>query len=499
MIAKDVMKGINFGDIDGLYDPLIKENFVDLGAVDQIFNKDKFFVIGRKGTGKSALYKYIHDTKYEQGNMISNFSFKHFPFEKLLELSDDSFSRPNQYQSIWRNIILNGYANLIVQNQTCVENKYFLELKEYIELSFGNNLKDLHKKVTTEASKDSEGLQWKPFKRVGYNSSLESSKSSTYDISNTDLTILNERLFDTIESYLLTADETRYFIQFDQLDDNYNLYTAEDKYFQAIISLFKSTYDINQLFRSKNIKSRVVVYLRSDIFFKINSYDPDSARWDNYRVDLNWSIKSRSDWRNSGLEQIIDRRLINSFPKIKTNMYRLMRDSEIKLESKGARIHPFKYIVHRSFHRPRDIIQFYIKIQDQIRDTDELNFRTIKDAEKEYSLWLLSELENEIAPRISDVDALYELLRSLGRGFYSISTFKDSYKRYNDRIGLSADELLEYLYSVGIIMNINPRGKNTEYYSIIRNERSRLNRDLKIMTHEGFYFGLYTSQSLNRR
>ncbi|MBJ8193516.1 hypothetical protein JDS79_43120, partial [Bacillus cereus] len=76
-----------------------------------------YFVIGRKGTGKSAIYNWIRGQQYNKSALISNLSFKEFPFEKLLKLSDENFSKPNQYQSIWRNIILSEIAHLITLDQ----------------------------------------------------------------------------------------------------------------------------------------------------------------------------------------------------------------------------------------------------------------------------------------------------------------------------------------------------------------------------------------------
>src|SRR5690606_1511672 len=150
---KDLIKQVDFGDIDGLYDPKLVENYMDFGHSDQIVNKNIFFVLGRKGTGKSALYSYIQKIQGDKGILVSNLSFKNFPFEKLLELTDDNFSKPNQYQSIWRNIILSEYAKLIVTDQSCPHDDIFKELKKYVDYVFGTDLIDLHKKVTKSAEK----------------------------------------------------------------------------------------------------------------------------------------------------------------------------------------------------------------------------------------------------------------------------------------------------------------------------------------------------------
>lgn len=101
-----IFKAIDFGAIDGLNDKHLSSYFLDKNYWSKIINGKEFFVIGRKGTGKSAIYTWLFEQQYNKGILIENLSFKNFPFEKLLRLSDDDFSKPNQYQSIWRNIIL---------------------------------------------------------------------------------------------------------------------------------------------------------------------------------------------------------------------------------------------------------------------------------------------------------------------------------------------------------------------------------------------------------
>ena len=45
----------NFGDIDGMYDPNLESYFIDWNYWNKIVDNYRFFIIGRKCTGKSAL------------------------------------------------------------------------------------------------------------------------------------------------------------------------------------------------------------------------------------------------------------------------------------------------------------------------------------------------------------------------------------------------------------------------------------------------------------
>ncbi len=106
MNAITALLGTDFGNPDGLYDANLENYFLDQSYWENIVLNNTYYVIGRKGTGKSAIYNWIANRQIEKNILISNLSFKNFPFEKLLKLSDDDFSRPNQYQSIWKNLVV---------------------------------------------------------------------------------------------------------------------------------------------------------------------------------------------------------------------------------------------------------------------------------------------------------------------------------------------------------------------------------------------------------
>jgi len=494
---------VDFGDIDGLYDPKIEEYFIDYEFQDAILRRNIYFIIGRKGTGKSALYNWLRKNQIENNNLITNLSFNNFPFERLLTLSDDAFAKPNQYQSIWRNIIYSEIASLLVQDQTNPIDDALRELKRYTSYTFGDDLTELHKQVTKTTEKTDSGLAFKPADFLSLSSGRSKSKEMELYDGAQNITKINARLDLVIRDYLKRHPNRQYLLQFDQLDDNYTSFIDNANYTQCIISLFKSIYDINQRFRSENIPVKSVAYLRSDIYNKIDQFDAESARWDQFKLNLNWAIINKDDWYNPKLRQVINKRIELSVPQIvNTDPFGVIFDNAaIRLvDERGRSQDVFKYIIHRTFQRPRDLIQFCIKVQEECRTSSKLYHRTIKNAEKEFSLWLLSEIENEIAPLIRDVDALYELLRLMGRNAYSLGDFKKRYSRFAQSLKFDAEELLRILYSFGIVFNINFKSKgNTEIFSVIRNDRSVFNRDLKIATHNGFYQGLYTSKFLARQ
>jgi hypothetical protein len=420
---------------------------------------------------------------------VSNLSFKNFPFEKFLKLSDDDFSRPNQYQSVWRNIILSEISKHIVLDEQKEVDETYKEINKFVTHKFGNDLNDLHKKVTKQATKTNSGLF---LQGSGIGVTTESEKELGDEISN--ITLINSRLEELIKNYLKTRKTSRYIIQFDQLDDNYTTYINNDAYFQSIISLFKVVYDLNQTFYQINVPVKIIGYLRSDIFYEINNYDAESARWDQHKLQLNWAIINRSDWDDPALLKLLNKRILRSLPDFtKENpFFKIFNPDYISLLNNGKKQSVFAYMVRRSFHRPRDIVQFCIKIQEDSRKWQKLNTKNVLDAEKEYSSWLLGEVANEFGPLVNDKNKLYEFLRNLGDRYIAFDTFKRNYLPFESKVGLDTENLLKLLYRLGIIFNVNLNSREKEYFSIIRNEKSSFNSNMSILLHPGFNKGLHT-------
>ena len=111
-----MLSQIDFGDIDGSGEPKLDQYFLDNDYWNRVVEKKTFFVIGRKGTGKSSIYRMIGEQAAKKGVLIENKDFGDFPFERLLKLDDDNFAKPNQYQSIWENLILNIFAKMLSDN-----------------------------------------------------------------------------------------------------------------------------------------------------------------------------------------------------------------------------------------------------------------------------------------------------------------------------------------------------------------------------------------------
>jgi hypothetical protein len=476
---------VDFGSIDGLRERKLDKYFVDFDYWKNIVKDRKMFVVGRKGSGKTALYRWLKSTGTNKGVLVANLSFSDFPYEKLLSLSDDSYDRPNQYQSIWKYLILSELARLIVSDARSVPNEYFMQLKGFIELVYGDIITDLYKRSVNEVE----------VKHTGIDKSLvmkrENGSTTTIDSRSAELTEVNKRLHEVICSYLKIASGRTFLVQFDQLDDNYNRYQDFEKYIQSIISLFKTLYSLNCVYETGNMGVHIIAYLRKDIYDAIPSRDAESAKWDSCVYHMKWTIRRPTEIAKSRLLQVVTKR-INASLKMPNS------DSAFgdlfDASSPAGDIGAMKYICDRSFYRPRDVLQFCIKLQDEVNRSGTLDSYTWRDAEEQYSQWFFNELQNEINTKIFDMSELKKLLRDMATKRHSYDEYLHIYEKYKDSIKHHPQDLAEMLYKYGVLENIDEKGDMSNYYSILLSEQSEFNPNLLMCVHRALRPALASPQ-----
>ena len=488
------LRKIDFGEIDGYGDPNLEKYFLDNGYWEQIVNDKVFFVVGKKGTGKSAIFRMIENESSKKGAIVVNKDFGEFPFEKLLTLNDDSFSKPNQYQTIWKSVIFNLFIQAIAK-LTVENNDYYRQIVAYRDMFLGDAI-DLHKDIVSKTTKKEGNLSLQNIIGGvgGIGGSFGSETYQSYKLCNENITIVNSRLSDLIVNYLITtASESKIIIQFDRLDDNYNQYQAIEEYYQAIISLFKVVYNFNQLLRSKNIvNAKVVLYIRSDIIKAIASRDAESARWDDFRFDLNWRVNNMREANQSDLYKMVEKRIHASGREFVGKTFNDIFDIDAKTR-KACNIRDlFKSLVLQTLFRPRDLICLLKTLQKEILRAGKFEEPVYKETLKKYSNWLVNtEIANEINPVLrDDYKYVIELLRLCGSKEISVKVFTERYNSVKHTFNLNPLDLLEYLYGVGIIENTwKDKNGTTMHRSIFRNEGD-FDRNLQLRIIPSVWSGL---------
>ena len=100
--------------------------FWSVKEVAQIQTGEKYFVIGRKGSGKTAICEHFNQLR--QHDVFSEkLSFKNFPFNELYSHKNQKFTTPNQYITLWKYLIYSSVCRLMLKNEA-VDSKLRTEL-----------------------------------------------------------------------------------------------------------------------------------------------------------------------------------------------------------------------------------------------------------------------------------------------------------------------------------------------------------------------------------
>lgn len=444
--------------------------------VECITNGDKCYVIGRKGSGKTAISEFL--LKKESDSFSEKLSFKNFPFNELYSLTNSQYTAPNQYITIWKYLIYSFICRMMIKNEG-IDSSLRSELDKF----YGTNpITSLPRTV-----------QYWTKKEVSF--SLAGVLKGNFARENPELAALSwiERsniLEDIIMQYL---DDSKYYIIFDELDEDYRDVTnvAEFKnYSNLITSLFKAVQDIKSVFRNGNNNIFPIIFLRDDIYSLIK--DTDKNKWSDFKIDLNWNeykIKSMLAYRIS--------KAINPDGEIlpfKSAWDKLFFRKNVSKGNQGKKqVDSFDFIAGSTQLRPRDFIRY---IQVCAEDTLNLGYnhihpKTIKFADKSFSNYLKDEIIDEIHALLPDINNIFQIISQIRKQSFSVAEFKEAYNIYLERGTIkekNVDYVLQTLYDFSVLGN-QPKQKTTQIFRYL-NREARINVKEYLVVHRGLFKSL---------
>lgn len=147
---------VNWGEDDATGDTGLRDYFVEIPEYKEIIAGNIRYVIGRKGTGKSAIAEKIKidaDDKYDW--FYCDLSFKDFPLGSLRSLEDKSQSGKAKYIPIWTFLIYTKLISLILKDESC-NNEYARELRDFLNKNFPSSdigFTEIIKNITEKKAK----------------------------------------------------------------------------------------------------------------------------------------------------------------------------------------------------------------------------------------------------------------------------------------------------------------------------------------------------------
>lgn len=453
--------------------------FYSVNGLDGLTDGSTSSVLGRKGSGKTAIAEHIRGMS-DYSTVVINLSFKNFPFNEVYKFSDDRYTRPSQYMTFWKYVIYSAVCGKMAESAS-IDPDITSDLARHFRADIDSGLARSVQRVTDFGV----GLEI-----AGVGGNLSGARAR---IENETPWVERVRILeDVVNRYI---DDRVYYVVFDELDEDYKDVLDVDvssKYFDLLIGLYKATHDLRRNMSAK-AKVRPVVFLRDDIFDLMR--DNDKNKWWDSALTLNWTEGSLQGLVGFRLSRALASR---GDPLSFNEISQLFFASETT-RAGGLRQHRpvFKHILSKTLMRPRDVISFLRECAKEALDGEEMKVspRMLGAAESRYSARLRREFIDEIQAAVPYINDVFEVLAKQRKQLFSFREFGSKYDQFmrdrGDLEPVSFDHLCKILFHYSVIGN-QPSQRNANIFKYKQPE-AQLNTAEKAVLHPGLLKSLQIS------
>lgn len=453
----NTLESINdFGAIDAENDKRLIDYFYHTTIINELLEYQKSIIIGRKGSGKTAIYKFLEK---EKGDHFSALLFNDYPWKLHDKYKNTIVTERESYINSWTFYFHIEIFKRIFAVKKEVLNKSALKeinrLERWVKKNWGSSKFD-HKEVMTPHKKRFR-FTFNP-QIMGNSLGSISRDLETKDNLSGTLSEYNKK-FGYILNELIQYLPEEIILAFDELDLAYN--PDDVNYKNRLIGLLLTTYSF---YKSYPNKIKIFVFLRSDIFNILEFQDKNKIK-DNMVEFLDWESDSAAS--KLSLKSFVSNRIktnINSqSDNFERNWNEIFENNNI-----GKNQLKWNFIIERTFVRPRDIIKFLNLALDMAKERlhshpetiDKITNEDIHNIRAKYSTYLFEELKDEISSKYPDYNQYLEILRNIHKVVFTREEFLQSYGAIKERIGINedSDTLLARLYEFSIIGFYKPGG-----------------------------------------
>ncbi|MEI2769275.1 MAG: cold shock domain-containing protein [Candidatus Competibacter sp.] len=448
--------------------------FWHLKEADQIKQGEKYFVIGRKGSGKTAICEFLNR---QSGHNVfaEKLNFKSFPFNDLYGQKNQKYTPPNQFISIWKYLIYSTICRLMLKNES-------------IDISVRDQLSQIYNDDTS-LNRRIEKWTGNEFGISLFGLSIKLSKRPT----TTPQNWIDHLNF--IEDLVLQyAGEAKYYILFDELDEDYRDLVEKDQYIQyasLITSLFKAVQDIRTTTPITTNKPKLypIVFLRDDIYEIVR--DSDKNKWGDFRVDLNWDIDKIKKLIAFRISRARDASCKNILP-FNTAWQMVFGTKKIGVGSKGKnKISTFDYISRGTILRPRDFVSYLQNCaQEATNEGINISPEVVKRVDKAFSNYLKNEFIDELFVILPDISNIFSTISQLRKWNFSIEELMNAYSEQVSQGFIKEHNVKYVIQTLFLFSVIGNSPRNGRYVFRYLSPEARLNFNERIVIHRGLFKAL---------
>ena len=304
---------------------------------------------------------------------------------------------------------------------------------------------------------------------------LEGSYSSEKEIKKLDIT----RLFSSLQNVCYSLKtESNHMIVIDGLDD---ALTKRGTQYTSLSALILAVDRINRKFLNNDVKAKIVVLCRTDLFEKLPGANKNKIRQDSAIV-LDWY----QDVKNVSSTNLV--KLINLRAKLSLN-----RMVDIFEEFLPPEIWPGlstgKALLDHTRHTPRDIIQLLNKVQEHTKSINPTR-NEVMNGIRTYSFdYLVPEIRDELAGYLEpdEIEQAIKLLGNMKKSKFDLDELQHTVKNDGRFSSLDSMKILNALFDCNAIGNVL---KGTYHSWKYRNRYASFDPNEQIVVHRGLRKGL---------
>ncbi len=437
--------GVNSAEEDEKY---LYECFTDTGELDILkdIEDKRFMVIGRTGSGKTALFKYFkrinEDCIFIDAN-LSGFSYTERT-TILSDLSEKGINLTPYLKFLWMHVLLIEIIQAVIPidqkeswlswlfdcfNQNTSKENIAREYLKAHQDEFFLDTFEKTRKITEEFSQAYKQVHESDIQArgsigvvdshvnysTGSSSSGSSSNQESYSIEKRGIEIVSKNLASKIGVIpevinKILQNKSKYIhIVIDKLDETT---TNDDFRYQSLRGLVDAAKELNHSANNLKIAVSLRVDLLDCIFRKVKVTGQQIEKYKPLFLSLNWN----KDKLIELAERRINKLLKKKYEPKSSILFSQLFCSEMHVSS-SKKIATDDYMIERTWDRPRDIIDFINKCIELSEGRSEITNEVILRAEQQYSKERYTSLKEEWDQTIPAVGHMLDLLHGLNSPF----------------------------------------------------------------------------------
>lgn len=499
---------------------MLSEVFVKNSYLTKLLNHSIYYLIGEKGTGKTAYAAYLSNNEYEGDKSILKY-ISGTDYEKFHELKKRGRIDISGYTDIWKTILLLLLAKSITENDKFIStfNKSILpELMEaiddYYNSAFSPEIVNAMKIV--DQSEVAAKLIFDRLEAEGKKGHSAEFNEQTLQM---NLFYISAKFSECLGNLKLKKNITLYIDGIDVRPSDF----PYNEYLECIRGLANASWILNtELFanvRDSKGRLKVVLLLRPDIFNSLNLQNATNKLADN-SVYLDWRT-TYTDYPTSNLYKMGNKLLsFSQGDKENENIWEQYFDWKLQSSNPEQRENDtaFMEFLKISLSRPRDIQRILKLIQEimvdrGLGDNDVFSYDVYNSDkfQNDYSEYFLSSLKDQLSFYYSEDD--YRHFKKFFDYFdtpqFTYDEYILAYNQFVDYICDNAKEIpkfaddpkafLQLLYDCNVIASIEGQRR---YFHFSYREKSLSNISPEVPIGSDiqyrFHYGLYKKAHMGR-